>query len=250
MDLKDPKNILDFIKVQKSILYEYIRYIKHLMKTNYKKSAILVYWLKDYLRYIKNEKIFNPRQLINYKHGQIVFVNFGFRVGQELGGLHYAIVLDTKNSKSSSTLTVIPLTVIPLRSKKDKDTTYQKTHMVPLSTILPTLLFDKSLHMIDTVNAKVLNITNKYTSNEIKSNKILKSKLKILQKQHNDANAILTYLNNLKSESLADIGQITTISKQRIKNPVRNDDTLANVIIPDNLMKMLEEKIQFLYFGC
>ena len=245
MDLKDPKNILDFIKVQKSILYEYIRYIKHLMKTNYKKSAILVYWLKDYLRYIKNEKIFNSRQLINYKHGQIVFVNFGFRVGQELGGLHYAIVLDTKNSKSSSTLTVIPL-----RSKKDKDTTYQKTQMVPLSTILPTLLFDKSLHMIDTVNAKVLNITNKFTSNEIKSNKILKSKLKILQKQHNDANAILTYLNNLKSESLADIGQITTISKQRIKNPVRNDDTLANVIIPDNLMKMLEEKIQFLYFGC
>ena len=104
--------------------------------------------------------------------------------------------------------------------------------------------------MIDTVNTKVLNITNKYTSNEIKSNKILKSKLKILQKQHNDANAILTYLNNLKSESLADIGQITTISKQRIKNPVRNDDPLANVIIPDNLMKMLEEKIQFLYFGC
>lgn len=245
MDLKDPKNILDFIKAQKFILYEYIRYIKHLMKTNYKKSAILVYWLKDYLRYIKNEKIFNPRQLINYKHGQIVFVNFGFRVGQELGGLHYAIVLDTKNSKSNSTLTVIPL-----RSKKDKDTTYQRTHMVPLSTILPTLLFDKSLHMIDTVNAKVLNITNKYTSNEIKSNKILKSKLKILQKQHNDANAILTYLNNLKSESLADIGQITTISKQRIKNPVRNDDALANVIIPDNLMKILEEKIQFLYFGC
>ena len=245
MDLKDPKNILDFIKAQKFILYEYIRYIKHLMKTNYKKSAILVYWLKDYLRYIKNEKIFNPRQLINYKHGQIVFVNFGFRVGQELGGLHYAIVLDTKNSKSNSTLTVIPL-----RSKKDKDTTYQRTHMVPLSTILPTLLFDKSLHMIDTVNAKVLNITNKYTSNEIKSNKILKSKLKILQKQHNDANAILTYLNNLKSESLADIGQITTISKQRIMNPVRNDDALANVIIPDNLMKILEEKIQFLYFGC
>ena len=245
MDLKDPKNILDFIKVQKSVLYEYIRYIKHLMKTNYKKSAILVYWLKDYLRYIKNEKTFNPRQLINYKHGQIVFVNFGFRVGQELGGLHYAIVLDIKNSKSSSTLTVIPL-----RSKKDKDTTYQKTHMVSLSTILPTLLFDKSLHMIDTVNAKVLKITNKYTSNEIKSNKILKSKLKILQKQHNDANAILTYLNNLKSESLADIGQITTISKQRIKNPVRNDDPLANVIIPNNLMKMLEEKIQFLYFGC
>ena len=245
MDLKDPKNILDFIKAQKFILYEYIRYIKHLMKTNYKKSAILVYWLKDYLRYIKNEKIFNPRQLIDYKHGQIVFVNFGFRVGQELGGLHYAIVLDTKNSKSNSTLTVIPL-----RSKKDKDTTYQRTHMVPLSTILPTLLFDKSLHMIDTVNAKVLNITNKYTSNEIKSNKILKSKLKILQKQHNDANAILTYLNNLKSESLADIGQITTISKQRIMNPVRNDDALANVIIPDNLMKILEEKIQFLYFGC
>lgn len=113
MNFKDPKNILEFIKFQKQLLYKYKNYVKELMQKDYKKAAILAYWLRDYLGYIKNEKTFMPKRLITYKRGQIVFVNFGFRVGQELGGLHYAIVLDVKNSKNTSTLTVIPL-----RSKK------------------------------------------------------------------------------------------------------------------------------------
>ena len=40
------------------------------MKTDYKKAAIFVYWLNDYIEYIRNEKNFVPGQLINYKRGQ------------------------------------------------------------------------------------------------------------------------------------------------------------------------------------
>lgn len=245
MNFKDPKNILEFIKFQKQLLYRYKSYVKELMQKDYKKAAILVYWLRDYLGYIKNENTFKPRQLITYKRGQIVFVNFGFRVGQELGGLHYAIVLDVKNNKGNTTLTVIPL-----KSKKDKDTIYQNIYMVPLGSVLIDLLIDKADRMSTAINQEAAVLAKTHYVDKINSDKSIQNKIKTLRKQYNDAISVLKYFNNLKSESMADIGQITTISKQRIKGPVRSDDVLANVILPDKLMKQLEDKIKFLYFSC
>lgn len=206
MNFKDPKNILEFIKFQKQLLYKYKRHVKQLMQEDYKKAAILTYWLRDYLRYIKNEQSFKPKQLINYKRGQIVFVNFGFRVGQELGGLHYAIVLDVKNRKNNTTLTVVPL-----RSKKDKETPYQNTYMVSLGAILSDLLTNKADIMAKKLNQEATDLAKKYPVDVIKSDKILQAKVLKMRKQYNDAVAVINYLTNLKSESMADIGQITTI---------------------------------------
>ena len=247
MNFKDPKNILEFIKFQKQLLYKYKNYVKELMQKDYKKAAILAYWLRDYLGYIKNEKTFKPKQLITYKRGQIVFVNFGFRVGQELGGLHYAIVLDVKNSKGNSTLTVIPL---KSKKDKDKDNIYQNIYMVPLGSILIDLLIDKADSMATTINQEASILARTHGADEINSDKSIQNRIKILRKQYNDAISVLKYFNNLKSESMADIGQITTISKQRIKGPVRRNDVLADVILPDELMSQLEDKIKFLYFSC
>ena len=245
MNFKDPKNILEFIKFQKQLLYKYKNYVKELMQKDYKKAAILAYWLRDYLGYIKNEKTFKPKQLITYKRGQIVFVNFGFRVGQELGGLHYAIVLDVKNSKNTSTLTVIPL-----RSKKDKNTSYQNLYMVPLGGVLSDLIVDKAKAMVNILNQEADDLAKKYPIDVIRTDKSLQSRVIKLRKQHKDAMAVLSYLDNLKSESMADIGQITTISKQRIKAPVRTTDVLTNIILPDELLNNLETKLKFLYFSC
>jgi mRNA-degrading endonuclease toxin of MazEF toxin-antitoxin module len=245
MNFKDPKNILEFIKFQKQLLYRYKNYVKELMQKDYKKAAILAYWLRDYLGYIKNENTFKPKQLITYKRGQIVFVNFGFRVGQELGGLHYAIVLDVKNSKNTSTLTVIPL-----RSKKDKNTSYQNLYMVPLGGVLSDLIDDKAKAMVKTLNQEADDLAKKYPIDVIRTDKSLQSRVIKLRKQHKDAMAVLSYLDNLKSESMADIGQITTISKQRIKAPVRTTDVLTNIILPDELLNNLETKLKFLYFSC
>lgn len=115
MNYKDPINILEFIQFQKTVLRKYKNYISEQIKDNYKKVALLVYWLNDYINYIKNEKSFEPNRNIKYKRGQIVFVNFGFRIGNELGGRHYAIVLDQNNAPYERTLTVVPL-----RSNKKK----------------------------------------------------------------------------------------------------------------------------------
>ena len=55
MDYKIPENILEFLKFQKKLVRKYHAYIKDTMENNYKKAALLVYWLNDYLHYIKAE---------------------------------------------------------------------------------------------------------------------------------------------------------------------------------------------------
>lgn len=64
-----------------------------------KKASILSYWLDDYMRMLKKEETFNPRKLKRYKRGEIVKVHLGYNIGNEEGGLHYAIVLTKNDSK-------------------------------------------------------------------------------------------------------------------------------------------------------
>lgn len=52
MNYKDPINILEFIQFQKTVLRKYKNYISEQIKDNYKKVALLVYWLNDYINYI------------------------------------------------------------------------------------------------------------------------------------------------------------------------------------------------------
>ena len=47
MDYKIPENILEFLKFQKKLVRKYHAYIKDTMENNYKKAALLVYWLND-----------------------------------------------------------------------------------------------------------------------------------------------------------------------------------------------------------
>ena len=77
--------------------------------TNIKKVNLISYWLKDYIKYIKDEKNFNPTNLKTYERGDIIKVNLGFNIGSEMGGLHYCVVIDKKNNRNSPVVTVIPL---------------------------------------------------------------------------------------------------------------------------------------------
>ena len=84
-----------------------------------KKANLLSYWIKDYVRMLSFEETFDPKKNIAYKRGDIVKLNFGFNIGSEYGGLHYAIVINNKNPHSSSVVTVIPLT-----SQKNNNSTH------------------------------------------------------------------------------------------------------------------------------
>lgn len=66
-------------------------------------------WLSSWIYYIAAEKQFDPSKLMTYKRGDIVHVNFGFNVHNELGGTHYAVVVENDNPASNGTVMVVPL---------------------------------------------------------------------------------------------------------------------------------------------
>lgn len=245
MDYKNSVNLLEFIHFQKRILRKYKNYIQKQMQTNYKKAALLVYWLNDYIDYIKSEENFNPKQNIKYIRGQIVLVNFGFRIGKELGGLHYAIVLDVHNANYESTLTVIPL-----KSNKNRQTRYHKIYTVILSSSIKTSLYDKGTSIINSNFQRLLEISRKMSEatspNELNQ---LKSDADKIKRRTRLAQKILVFSDKLNNGSIADIGQITTISKQRIVQPCKKDDILFGVIANAEDMSLIERKIKYLYFS-
>lgn len=87
-------------------------YINDPSDKHLKKAHLISFWLKDYVRFLNFEEEFDHTRNIAYKRGNIVKLNFGFNIGSEYGGLHYAVVLDNKNDHNSPVLTVIPLTSI------------------------------------------------------------------------------------------------------------------------------------------
>lgn len=101
-----------------------------------KKANLLSYWLQDFFNYIEQEETFNSSFLKEYSRGDIIKANLGFNVGNEEGGLHYCVVLDKKNAKSYSTLTVVPLSSVKTSTKPNKTS-------VLLGEEIYTNLFDK-----------------------------------------------------------------------------------------------------------
>ena len=242
MDLKEPENILEFIQFQKNIFKKYHSFIKKTLSENYKKAAIFVYWLNNYIEYIKSEATFNPAMNITYKRGQIVFVNFGFRIGNELGGNHYAVVLDVKNSKQT-------VTVVPLKSKKSKETKYASIYHVHLGECVKTLLQNKATDIICRNSRSAIDVAMMITASDKPPDQEIAKKIDYIKRNKRIATNVLEYTKKLKTESVADIGQITTISKQRINHPCKTKDVLAGVIIPNDLMLEIENKIKKLYIG-
>ena len=91
-----------------------LSFIKHIELEEYKKSELLAYWIYDYAIYHDEEKTFNIAKSGVYSRGDVIKVNLGFNIGNELGGLHYCVVLNKYDNMRNGALNVIPLT-----SRKD-----------------------------------------------------------------------------------------------------------------------------------
>lgn len=60
--------------------------------------------------YLQKELEFTPKKLKSYKQREIILVDFGFNVGGEFGGRHYAVVLEKNNNPTSGVILVAPIT--------------------------------------------------------------------------------------------------------------------------------------------
>ncbi len=241
---------------------------KHLKKAN-----LLSYWLESFSNYILNEENYSPLKQISYKRGNVLKVNFGFNVGKEYGGLHYAIVIDKKNDHHSHVVTVIPLTSGTENETHKKDV-YLGTELFSKLYNRHSLVLDKSqkemaeLESINSsINETVTLITKMLSSelaesdNEIQLSTELTNKLHLfIEKKNEQENKIKQAqddiefikksqheLDKIKEGSIALIGQITTIDKARIYTPRKSVDVLYKISFSEEKMNLINEAIKNQY---
>lgn len=217
-------------------------------KIHAKKANLISYWLKDFFKYIEQEETFDSSYLKEYSRGDIIKVNLGFNVGNEEGGLHYCIVLDKKNVKSHSTLTVIPLTSLKSNSKK-RSTSVFLGNEISLKVAEKAKSILLSIDRENAINYQLKvekyyhqGILDEITPEEEAAAKDLKDKHILIEK-------IIEEAEQMKVGSIALINQITTISKQRIYNPKHDIDVLSGIRLSDEKMALIDEKIKKLYIN-
>lgn len=170
-----------------------------------KKSGLLSYWIADYISMLKKEH--NSKKYRCYKRGEIIKVHFGYRIGHEEGGLHYAVVVSVCDSPYSGIVTVVPLTSL----KNTERIKRLRRDEVFLGSQLLQKLYNKI----------------QQTPNRQLANEIVK----------------------LKWGSIALVGQITTISKLRIMDPISASSPLAGVKLDREAMCAIDNCIKdnFIY---
>ena len=75
-------------------------------------ASLFLNWLNTKTILINNEKLFKKPDNINIRRGSVVWVDFGFNIGDEFGGKHPAIILKVSGKKAF---------VLPLSSKTPKN---------------------------------------------------------------------------------------------------------------------------------
>lgn len=244
-----------------------------------KKGRILAYWIKDYARFLSREETFDPNRLVRYKRGAIVKAHLGYRIGSEEGGLHYAVVIDTYSARSSNTVTIIPFTSVKEHTDLEHlhpsrlyigDEIYQALQRKIVAEIRNARTLHDSLSMrIDenvreTVAIQIFLRAHPDNSGQVESDPFLeeaKAKLaeyravtEALSREANLVEQKVAHCERLHREiqkmkhgSIALVGQITTISKLRIYDPMYPSDTLSNIRLSAETMDKLDEKLRNLF---
>lgn len=224
-------------------------------KIHLKKANLLSYWIKNNVDYLKREKTFNPYYLKKYSRGDIIKVNLGFNIGNEEGGLHYCIVLDKKNAKSYSTLTVVPLTSLKPSSKIHNTSVFLGREIYVNLCKKAKNLLNEAKKELDIFYIEVEK-ARKLPSNTEEEKIIQEYKIKYItellnnsQNKYDLVEKICNELEQMKDGSIALINQITTISKLRIYNPKKDIDILAGIKLSNEKMQLIDEKIKKLYIN-
>lgn len=220
--------------------------------TNIKKVNLISYWLRDYIKYIKDEKNFNPINLKTYERGDIIKVNLGFNIGSELGELHYCVVIDKKNNRNSPVVTVIPLS----SQKTDKI----NRNSIILGNDIYNKLIEKSNKLIEDNKIeikenknKLLIETKRLTENNATTSEIsmrtneLKNNIAEALKKLELAEKINKEIQKMKYGSIAIINQIRVVSKQRIYDPKTEFDILSGIKLSDENLNLIDVKMKKIF---
>lgn len=208
-----------------------ISFNKNIELEKFKRSHLLAYWITTFSNYHDNEDSFDATTLKTFKRGDIIKVNLGFNIGNELGGLHYCVVLNKNDNPYSKTLNIIPLT----SAKENKD--YNKSTCIDLGDELYSLLNTKADDEATFINQKLFSLKdNVDLVKETFDSKALLRRIDFVEKLYSE-------ISHMKHGSIAYIHQITTISKQRIfRTPI-----LSGIHLSNNSLDLIDEKIKKLF---
>ena len=222
----------DEIKIKNNVILHkdnslsrlYLSFLKHIELSEYKKSELLAYWIHDYAVYHDAERDFDITKSGVFHRGDIIKVNLGFNIGNELGGLHYCVVLNKKDNPKNGVLNIVPLT-----SKK-------VNKRYPRSCVnLGNELYNILNQNIEKENMRLNKLLIKLDDFE----EIPKSIQDSISKEMKYINQLSKSIDKYKKESIVLINQITTISKQRIFFDV----VLKNVRLSNESLDLIDEQI-------
>lgn len=213
-----------------------------------KRAMLIAYWIRTYVKYIREEDSFSSQSVYRLKRGAIVRVEFGYRVGRELGGRHYAVVLDNNNSISRNTVTVVPLGSLKETSKNDSNNVILEDGVYgSVQKKIDALIDDANQTAIE---AAAMNAEIDMAPPE------KKAVLRAVQRQKFDttfrlidqAKSWMGEISHLKAGSVAKVDQITTISKMRISQPLQKTHPLYGVRLSAHDLDKIDEQLTKLYF--
>lgn len=214
------------------------------------KADKLCYWIEDWIKFLDYEPNFSPKSLRRYKRGEIIKVHLGFNVGSEEGGLHYAVVVDKNNAKTSPVVTIVPLTSV----KPTTDINNLKKGSIYLGNELFTNLNAKLSYSNRLLKETVSALRERI--NALSVNSSLEERAAISQ-ELSEATQELELLERMKSEilkmrigSIALVNQITTISKIRIYDPKTDHDILSGIKFSNEKLDLIDAEIANNFTNC
>lgn len=208
-------------------------------KQNKKRAMLLAYWIIGYVRMLRSEKTFDSKKLLFYKRGDIVSVDFGYRIGSEFGGKHFAVVIDNHNSKKSGILTVVPLTSKKSNYKESCFNFELKVGLHELHRMKFKAVFEECKSALSDLISK--------SKNSDESASDIATRISNVSKRINEAQMLKAETEKLKTGTIVEVGQIITISKIRILNPKQSSDSLSKIHLSSEDLDKLNEKIKYLY---
>ncbi len=214
-----------------------------------KKASLLSYWFCDYIRFLEKEPTFDPSKNIRYNRGDIVKIHLGYNIGSEQGGLHYAVVIDNNNSKGSSTVTIVPLSSVR-EGRKIHHTSVEIGNEVFKCIMSKHDKLEHEIHaQLDDMVSRLQKIEKEDLHEPQQEKELidLVERIEPLKKMDANLKSLKAEILKMKQGSVALVGQITTISKIRIYDPVYSNHVLYGIRLNPTTLSLINDKLKELY---
>ncbi|WP_438477308.1 hypothetical protein [Streptococcus pluranimalium] len=270
------KEVLTF---KKEVLTSLDKYLTSLISKGESSKAIkIINWVRDWTNFLKFENKFQAKRLPALQRGSIVSANLGFNLGQEYGGPHYGIVLNTKDSRRNSVVTILPLTSIKpetnleklehfklnlgdelyqllglkLQTKKAELTEKQAESNRQYSDIMDRLSKLEQLLLVEfeehSTDPKTLAKKSQTILSDMdgitRDKEAFEQLIDELDKEEEILKNIARQVLKMKKGSIALLNQVTTISKMRIFDPKNPTSVLYDIVLSEDTMTRIDEALK------